>query len=65
MDIITSCAPFSARTIFGRIGYLALDKHIEEVIIRLSTVSVGHQVAEHGLVAVLIEPEARQASPCC
>lgn len=45
-------------------GPLALDKHIEEVVIRLCVVSIGHQVAEHGLVAVLIESEAGQASPC-
>lgn len=50
--------------IFGRIGYLALDKHIKEVVVRLSIVNIGHQVAEHSLVAVLIESEARQASPC-
>lgn len=50
---------------FFTIRYLALDKHIEEVVVRLSVVSVGHQVAEHGLVAVLMEPEAGQASPCC
>lgn len=46
-------------------GPLAFDKHIEEVVVRLGIVSIGHQVAEHGLVAVLIEPEAGQASPCC
>lgn len=57
--------PFSSHTIFGHIGYLALDKHIEEVVVRLRTVRVGHQVAEHGLVAVLVESEAWQASPCC
>ena len=49
----------------GRIGYLALDEHIEELVIWLGAVSVGHQVAEHGLAVVLIEPEARQASSCC
>ena len=45
--------------------YLALDKHIKEVVVGLSAVGVGHQVAEHGLVAVLIEPEAGQTPPCC
>lgn len=47
------------------IKHLTLDEHIEEVVVRLGTVSVGHQVAEHGLVAVLIEPEAGQASSSC
>lgn len=45
--------------------YLALDQHVEKVVVRLCAVSVGHEVVEHGLVAVLIEPEARQAAPCC
>lgn len=49
----------------GGIGYLALDEHIEELVVWLGAVSVGHQVAEHGLAVVLIEPEARQASSCC
>lgn len=74
ISITTSCMfchctkqqqPLSSHTIFGRIGYLTLDEHIEEVVVRLRTVRVGHQVAEHGLVAVLVESEARQASPCC
>lgn len=52
-------------TVFGQIDYLALDEHIEEVIIRLGAVGVSHQVAKHSLVAVLLEPEARQTSPCC
>lgn len=46
-------------------GPLALDEHIEEVVVRLGVVSVGHQVVEHGLVAVLMEPQAGQASPPC
>lgn len=45
--------------------YLALDQHVEKVVVRLRAVSVGHEVVEHGLVAVLIEPEAGQAAPCC
>lgn len=49
----------------GGIGYLALDKHVKEILVGLSAVGVGHQVAEHRLVAVLVEPETRQASACC
>lgn len=45
--------------------YLALDEHVEEVIIGFGAVGVGHQVAEHRLVTALIEPEAWQASSCC
>lgn len=45
--------------------YLALDQHVEKVVVRLRAVSVGHEVVEHGLVVVLIEPEAGQAAPCC
>lgn len=56
---------FPLFTVFGQIDYLALDEHIEEVIIRLGAVGVGHQMAKHSLVAVLLEPEARQTSPCC
>lgn len=46
-------------------GYLALDEHVEEVIVGFGAVGVGHQVAEHRLVTALIEPEAWQASSCC
>lgn len=49
----------------GAIGYLALDKHVKEILVGLGAVGVGHQVAEHRLVAALMEPETRQASACC
>lgn len=38
--------------------YLALDQHVEEVVVGLRAVCVGHEVAQHDLVAVLVEPEA-------
>lgn len=44
--------------------YLTLDEHIEEVVIGLGAVGVGHQVAEHGLVAALVESQTRQTSSC-
>lgn len=44
-------------------GHLALDEHVEEVVVGLGVVGVGHQVAEHRLVAVVVEPEAGEAPP--
>ena len=58
-----TCVSFTCFPL-GKIKYLALDEHIKEVIIGISVVSVGHEVAEHSLVAALIEPEARQAPTC-
>lgn len=49
---------------FKHIRHLALDKHVKEIIVRLGAVSVGHQVAEHGLVTALIKPQAGQTPPC-
>lgn len=67
--------PYRKRSIFSHfvskaahsysVGYLAFDEHVEEIVVRLGVVGVGHEMTQNRLVAVLIEPEARQASPRC
>lgn len=59
------CSHFPRLRCVRRVTYLALDQHVEEVVVGLGAVGVGHEVAEHGLVAVLVEPEAWQAAPGC
>lgn len=47
------------------VTHLALDQHVEEVLVRLCPVAPSHQVAQHRPVVALIESETGETSAGC